>query len=209
MKKIPLRRAALTAVLSFAPLLGAYAAGDEFTQFAGFSLGATSLDDIQKRLGRAPLTQSVDGGGPLASICYTTETGRVVFMSAQADGKNRRLDGVALSTTKGRFPCAPWPKNVAEPVLGLQGLRLGIDKTTFRDALGSPSLWSDYKRKITARYDNWNPAPDTRLIQVSSDTAAAPRPSTPSGGYSSSVSVSGSFQRDRLTDLEVWKIETM
>ncbi len=135
MTKLAYIALASTLLISFT--VKAESLGERFTTFAGFQLGAVKLSDIQNKLGAVKLVETGDAGEYIASVCYATPDGLVLFLAGELDGPEHTLGGFGFAKKSERKPCGNWPATLAAPALYIGGLRLGITLKEFTNIVGT------------------------------------------------------------------------
>lgn len=156
--------------------------GDRFTRFSGFDLGRTTLADIQTRFGASRVHESGDASEYLAEICYAAPFGEARFMSPEMGGGIYLL-GYAIDGTKSKSKCPTSRHALPDSVAGL---KLGMTRHRFQSILGTRIDWTQDTGNARFEYK-------TTSSQASLDTT---------------ISVIGTFDKDRLIKFIVWKIES-
>jgi|SRR5664280_1369786 len=163
--------------------------GHAYLTYGGFTLGTVTLQDVQARLGPAPLTVTGDAGSYEAALCYHVASVTVRFTSGELGGSARTLLGFELQ--EGRIPAASTClalKSESVPPLGsaIAGIKLGMSRSAFARSLGPPL-------RETA----------SSVERVSCGTRV-----TAGVTYDVCVFVEGSFIKDHLSRLAVHLTET-
>lgn len=206
-----MRRIILQTVVG-AALFASFAAkagedGLRFTRLADFSLGVGTVADVQARLGASPLVQSGDAGEYVASVCYRSRAGYVVFLSGELDGPEHSLGGYWLSAAPSRPPCATWPGHVALPRLALDRLSLGMTLAAFKREVKVPVAW--HGGWAYASFESRRKLSPMEIGRLPGDVQQMVARGETQDFLDVVVSVSARFRNGRLTDLRVWKTETM
>lgn len=178
--------------------------GAQFTSFAGFNLGTVKLDEVQKALGHAELVETGDAGEYTASICYKVRGGVILFLSGEIHGDY--LGGFGLAKKTDRQPCSKWPTKRAIPKLTIAGLHLGMSVSEFTQRIGAPvrkegqNAYADFEseRKLSQAEIQRLPDEVQKMIQAGKAQDY----------YDVIVSVKATFNKDRLSELLIWKTET-
>src|SRR5438445_9177538 len=98
--------ATVTLQIPGSPAKAGSSSDDRFSNFAGFTLGETTLSEVQARAGTAPIVHSGDAGESLSSLCYAVNSsGYVLFLAGELDGPEHYLGGFDLSNKPTRLPC--------------------------------------------------------------------------------------------------------
>lgn len=113
-----------------------------FSTFAGFTLGESTLADVQRRYGISPIKQSGDAGDFHAWLCYSTPGAEVRFHSGELGGGSVLL-GFTLSKQRTEPRC-PMPKRSIPLRLNeTHGpIRLGMSRNDYALAVEHPLQWS-------------------------------------------------------------------
>jgi len=179
--------------------------GARFTRFAGFSLASdTSLDEVKRRLGPAPLVEYGESSAYRASLCYSTGTILVGFLSEELGGPNHTLLGFSLAPVRperqGQCASLSAGQLPGDPVIG--GLRLGMSRKEATAVLArpDPGIRSSVRRFYESREPLTGPERADYLF-------AHPRAQAPEQ-WNVTVSVFATFAQDRLVELEIWKVRT-
>ncbi len=195
----------LTSLLPLFALAASEDDGARFTHFAGFSLAAgTSLDEVKRRVGPAPLVEYGESSAYRASICYSTGTVLVGFMSEELGGPNHTLLGFSLTlpSPERQSHCASLPAGQlpGDPVIG--GLHLGMSRKDAATVLArpDPGIRSSVRRFYESR--------ETLTGGERADFLFAHPHAQAPDQWNVTVSVFATFAQDRLVELEIWKIRT-
>lgn len=188
-------------------------AGEDYIVFGDYRLGATTLADIRRDLGRTPLVESGDAGDFIASICYRTPRGAVRFLSSELGGSDHVLLGFDLvKSTSGSMRakqsvCYPWPRQKPAPTLGIGDLRLGMTRADFSRVLHGTVRWENQvafaemasRRKMT----------NAELERLSEKNRRAILTGMQQDYFEVLITVIGTFRGKELIELRIWKAETL
>ncbi len=164
--------------------------GHEFIRLLGFELNTVTLDDVQHRLGAAPIVEESATRDHESGLCYATAATVVRFLSAEPGGDVRELLGFSIAdkTSENVKNCLPLP--AAAGSLQTGGLHLGMTRSAFSAAVGDNEHWEgDVAR---------------RFFPVSPSSNAPELSSLPK----TSVAIVARFAGDRLVEFKVWKLRS-
>jgi hypothetical protein len=180
--------------------------GEQFTDFLGFHLGTITLAEVEKKLGPAKLIETGDAGGYEAKICYKTSIGLVYFLSGEMGGSKHELLGFAVSKNDEAKPCSPYPSSQPPPMLELAGLRLGMTKANFSRAVRKKVQWEDDIGRVF--FESKRPITPAELAKLPKEVQQMILDGQSQNFFDVLVSIIGYFSKDRLTEFQVWKVET-
>jgi len=196
-----------TATLLSGSLAKAESSGDRFSSFAGFTLGETTLSEVQAKVGTTSIVHSGDAGESLSSLCYAVNSlGYVLFLTGELDGPEHYLGGFDISNKSTRAPCSPWPKHVPKPSLNIGSLYIGMSVSAFKTAVGVPVKWE--ASQGIASFENRRKMSVAELAKLPADAQARIARGESHDYYDVVVTISATFESDKLREVRVWKTET-
>jgi hypothetical protein len=181
--------------------------GDRFTVILGFRLSSkTTLADVQRRLGDAPLTSVGETGELRYSVCYFLPriSAVIQFESGVIGGPEHQLQGYTVF--KAMVPEGACRKLGLEGERkvsrGIRGLRLGMNRLEFARLTGV-----DAKAGPDSLEKFWSARRGYTREESEQENMRGP---TSWGADSLDVQtyVAGWFKHDTLVKFSVWKVET-
>jgi hypothetical protein len=180
--------------------------GNRYTSYAGFKLGEVNLAAVQMKLGNAALIETGDAGEYKASICYVINGGVVLFIAGEINGQQHNLGAFSLAKTTDRQPCSKWPKDVPEPILEINSLRLGMSESEFSEKVGG----NIHKEggKVYAGFESRREMTKQEIQSFPKDTQVAISSGQQQKWFDVVVAIEATFNSEGLSQVEVWKTET-
>ncbi len=181
--------------------------GEKFTSFADFQLGTVKLSNIQDQLGVAEVVETGEAGEYIASVCYNTPHGVILFFAGELDGPEHDLGGFGFAKKTERKPCRNWSATSTAPTLDIGGLRLGITLKEFTDIVGT-SVRVEGDRAY-AVFESKEIMTEEEISHLSKEAQAMIKKGELQNYSDVLVSVIAIFSEERLVELNVWKTETL
>jgi hypothetical protein len=189
--------------LAVAPLVAIAAPHDaeRFTHLAGVNLSELpALEDLQKRFGASPITESGDAGDSDARVCYRTSDGRaaVEFFRGEVNW------GFVLRLPKPKEERCPASKALDGKDLSISGIRLGMEESAYRQLMGKPS--KEVANRLEHYFEYVHILTDAELV--------AERHRWPATNpeelrrWDVGISIRASFGKGRLVSFTVDRVET-
>jgi hypothetical protein len=180
--------------------------GEQFTHFAGFTLGVVNLANIQRALGPSQIRESGDAGEYDARICYALPTGTIQFFSGEMGGDDHQLLGFTLSRAAYK-PCAQWPEAVRAPKLQIGNLFLGMSARAFSSAIKRHIEWR--KHSGYANFEYRRPLTKQELAAVPADIRAEYVSDPAKAKIDGDLSIYGTFNHGHLVSLTIAQTESL
>jgi hypothetical protein len=194
-------------LVPFALMAGVESDGSQFTSFAGFELGNTTLGEISKLLGSSRLSESGDAGEYEAKICYQTSLGTVHFLSGELGGAEHDLLGFAISRNNQKKPCPAFPLSHAPKSLSLAGLYIGQSKAEFERVVATKVRWK--RNTAYAFFESKKQITPSEIDRLPNEVKVATLSGESQNYFDVVVSIIGTFVDGELVKFEVWKTETL
>ena len=124
---------------------------DDDATILGFSIGHTSLDEVQAKLGKATIERVSHDEESDVAICYVSSADGTVFaVYSGAMGGWKDITSFALWSREVRFPnvsrCTS-STEVSRALTTKSGIRLGLTAAELKRIVGVPSKVSDFSMK--------------------------------------------------------------
>lgn len=181
--------------------------GSQFTSFAGFELGSSTLADVQKELGSAKMIETGDAGEYVASVCYDVSGGIVLFLAGEIDGHEHNLGGFGIALKTDRKPCSKWPTSHPIPTLVIGGLRLGMSVDEFTHAVGGPIRMEGEKAFVN--FESKRKVTSEEIKRLPKDVPKMVATGDQQNYFDIFISVTATFNRGRLQEFRIWKAKTL
>lgn len=180
--------------------------GEKLTRAFGFRLGEGTLNDVQKKLGRAELVEKGEAGEYQASVCYdVVDRGiRLIFLSNELGGDGHDLLGFGIEPIQhdGR-PCGVLSRQFnRHHDLRIGGIRLGSSRAEVERVTGPLREIGD--GRVEASFEYRKRMSRRQIDLMRRDGTVPPADAM----YDESIFVEPRFVDGRLVALEVWKTET-
>lgn len=196
----------LVIVICFADVSVAQSDGSQFTSFANFQLGKMTLTQVAKNLGHTKVIESGDAGEYEAKICYRTPKGTIYFLSGEMGGQDHELLGFGIAINDNQQVCAKFPENLTPKTLNLAGFQLGQTKKEFAHVVETNVRWE--KNIGRAYIESKRPMSPVEINKFPEDVKKSILAGTAQNYFDVGISIVGTFTNNKLSKVEVWKVET-
>ena len=177
-----------------------------FTSFGKFQLGKITLSEVVKAVGPAKIIKTGDAGESKAEICYRIPEGIIYFLSGEMGGQDHELLGFAISINDSKQQCANYPENITPKMLHLGDLKLGQTKKEFARVVGVNVRWrKNIGRAYIERKRNMNTVDIDKFPEEVKQSILV---GSTQNYFDVGISIVGTFVNNKLTKVEVWKVET-
>ncbi len=196
----------LAVAVCFTDAAVAQSDGSQFTSFANFQLGKVTLAQVAKNIGHTKLIETGDAGEYEAKICYRTPKGIIYFLSGELGGRDHELLGFGIGINDNKQLCAKYPENLPPKVLNLAGFQLGQTKREFARIVQTSVRWE--KNTGRAYIESKRPMSAIEIDRFPEDVKKSILASSTQNYFDVGISIVGTFTNNKLSQVEVWKVET-
>ncbi|MBC7489026.1 MAG: hypothetical protein H7240_02460 [Glaciimonas sp.] len=190
----------------FSDVAVAQSDGSQFTSFASFQLGKVTLAQVAKSIGHTKVIETGDAGEYVAKICYRTPNGIIYFLSGEMGGPDHELLGFGIGINDNKQPCAKYLENLVPKTLNLAGVQLGQTKKEFARIVETSVRWE--KNTGRAYIESKRPMSSVEINRFPEDVKQSILAGSAQNYFDVGISIIGTFTNNKLSKIEVWKVET-